>query len=157
MKCYDPNLNLYTHNNSLQSDQPKRKMTLLNANRISGDGHRHTIKALAFPNTTSQYTNQIPVCGSMRLASTPIVAAVLLDYKAKASPLPDSSIKHVRKMPQTELDNDYDMPRPDSPFYRHEPSPPALPNAETFTTPKPNMIAFAAPIAHSNPQCSKAF
>ena len=73
---------LYT-NNSLQSDQPKRKMTLLNANRISGDGHRHTIKALACPNTTSQYTNEIPVCSSMRLTPTPTVTAVLLDYKAK--------------------------------------------------------------------------
>ena len=123
----------------------------------NGDGLRHTMEALAFPNTISQYTNQVPVCGSMRLASTPIDVAVLLDCKAKASPLPDSSIKHVRKMPQTELDNDCDMPRPESPLYRHEPSQPALPNAETFTTPKPNMIAFAAPIAHSNPQCSKAF
>ena len=91
------------------------------------------MEALAFPNTISQYTSQIPVCGSMRLASTRIDVAVLLDCKAKASPFPDSSIKHVHKMSQTELDNDYDMPRPDSPFYRHEPSPPALPNAKTFT------------------------
>ena len=92
MKCCAPNLNFYTHINLLQSDQLKRKTTLLNANRISGDGHRHTMKSLAFPNTTFQYTNEIPFCGSMRETTTPTVAAVLLDYKTKT--LADSRFKY---------------------------------------------------------------
>ena len=49
-----------------------------------GDGRKHRIKALAFQNTTNQYAHQTPVCDRMSLASTPTVASVLLNYKAKS-------------------------------------------------------------------------